>query len=113
MEPAHPSLEDFLPVEIACLQLRRSFIATVIKNHRRAYSLAAITIYRGHIWPVDTIVFEPLIKRFDPHRPDPLGNQFADRIIDHCRDNARLKAKTISQVGRNVELASAHVDLAL
>ena len=62
--------------------------------------------------PVHAVVGEPLVERLHPHRPHPLGDQFADRVVDHRRGDAGLQAEAVRQVGRDVELAAADVDLA-
>ena len=52
-------------------------------------------------------VREVLVERPHAHRPDPFGNQIADRIIDHRGRHAGLQLEAIGQVRRNVELAAA------
>jgi hypothetical protein len=45
--------------------------------------------------------------------PHPFGNQVADRIIHHRRGDAGVQAETIGQIGRDIELAAADVDVAM
>src|SRR5258708_5773848 len=112
MEPPRTSAKDFLPVEVPRLQLRRRLVATIIKNHWGSDALTAIAVNRGHIGPMNAIVFEAPIKRRHSHRANTFGDQFANRIIDHCADNARAKTKAISQIRRDIKLPSTYMDLA-
>ena len=113
MKPAHALAEDFFPVKITGLKLRRGFVATVIKHHRCPNTLSTITVNSGHVRPMNSIVFKRNIKRFYTHCPDPLRNQIANRIINHRRSHARLKAETIGKIGRDIKLAAAHMDIAM
>ena len=112
VKPPHAARRDRLPVEIARLELRRRFIAAVVKHDRRPHAVALVAIDRGHVRPGHAVVLELLVERPHTHRPHPLGNQIADRIIDHRRGDARLQPKAVGQVRRDVELAAADMDLA-
>ena len=62
---------------------------------------------------MDAVVLEVLVEGLDAHRPHALGDQIADRIIHHGGGDAGLQAEAVGQVGGDVELAAADVDLAL
>jgi hypothetical protein len=62
---------------------------------------------------VDAVVLELLVERLDAHRPDAFGNQVADGIIHHRGGDAGVQAETVGQIGRDVELAAADVDVAV
>ena len=53
-----------------------------------------------------------LVERLHAHRPHALGNQVADRIVDHGACDAGVHPKAVGQVGGDVEFAAAHVNLA-
>ena len=75
--------------------------------------MAAVAVDGGDVRAGDAVVGEALVKRLDAHGPDALGDQVADGVIDHGRGDAGLHAEAVGQVGGDVELAAADVDLAL
>ena len=58
-------------------------------------------------------MLEMLVERCDTHGPHALGDQVADGVIHHGRGDAGLQAEAVGEVGGDVELAAADVDLAL
>ena len=113
MEPAYTAGKYFSPIEIAGLEHAASLVSPVVEHHRRAHTLPAVAIDRGHVRSVDAVVLEALVERFDTHRAHGVIDQFADRIVDHRRDDAGLEAETRRQVRRAVEFAAADVNIAL
>ena len=113
MKPAHPARENFLPIEITRLELRRRFVAAVIENHGRPQALAAVAVNGGHIGPMHAVVLEVFVERCDAHGAHPFCNQMTDGIIHHRRSNAGLEAKTVGQIPRDIEFSPAHVDIAV
>src|SRR5258706_10024039 len=107
MKPAYAAREDRFPVKVARLEARRCLIRAIIENDGCTHAVPAIAIDRGHIRPGDTIMLEPFVERPNPHRPDTLGDQIADRIIHHCRYDARAQTKTVRQGRGSIELAAA------
>ena len=93
-----PLAEDCLPIEIARLQQRGRFVAAVVEHHRRAHAVAAVAIDGRHVRAGDAVVLEVLVERLDAHGPHALGDQIADRIIDHGGGDAGLEAEAIGQV---------------
>ena len=75
--------------------------------------MAPVAINGGHVRPGNTVVLEMFVKRLHAHGAHPLRNQIADGVIRHCRCDPRPHSKAIGQVGRHVEFATAHVNLAL
>ena len=112
VEPAHARAENGLPIEIAGLQQRGGLVRAVVEDHGRADAVAAIAIDRRHVGAGDAIVLEVLVEGLDAHGPHALGDQVADRIIDHGGGDAGLQAEAIRQVRGAIELAAAHVDVA-
>ena len=108
-----PAREDGLPIEIAGLQQRARLVAAVVEDHRRAHPVAAIAVDRRHVRAVDAVVLEALVERPDAHGAHALGDQVADRIIDHGAGDAGLHPEAVRQIGGDIELAAADVDLAL
>ena len=53
------------------------------------------------------------VKRLDAHRPDPFGNQIANRIIRHRRGDAGFKPEAIGKIGRNIKFAARDVNIAM
>src|SRR5438094_5227510 len=113
MEPADAAAKNFRPVEIAWFELRGGFVRTVVKHDWRAQALAAIAVNRRDVRTVDAVVLEVLVKRLHAHRPDALGDEIPDRIIHHRAGQPGLQAKAIGEIGRDVELAAADVDVAV
>ena len=113
VEPADAAGKDGLPVEIARLEQGAGLVAAVVEDHGRAHALAAVAIDGGHVGAVHAVVLEVLVEGLDAHGPHPLGDQVADGIIHHGRGDAGLQAEAVGQVGGDVELAAADVDLAL
>ena len=113
VEPADAAGEDGLPVEVARLELGAGLVAAVVEDHGRAHALAAVAIDGGHVGAVDAVVLEVLVEGLHAHGPHPLGDQVADGIIHHRRGDAGLQAEAVGQVGGDVKLAAADVDLAL
>ena len=46
-------------------------------------------------------------------RANPLGDQFANGIIDHGAGDAGVQPETIGQIGRDIKFAAADVDVAM
>ena len=63
--------------------------------------------------PLNAVVLEMLVERFDAHRADAFGDQIADRIIHHRGGDAGLQPEAIGQIGRDIEFAAADVNVAL
>ena len=84
----------------------------VVEDHRGAHAVAAVAIDGGHVRAGDAIVLEALVERLDAHGADALGDQVADRVIDHGGGDAGLEPEAIGQIGGDVELAAADVDVA-
>ena len=49
VEPAHAPAKNRFPVEIARLELRRGFVAAIVKHDRRAHALAAVAVDGRHV----------------------------------------------------------------
>ena len=113
MKPAHALGEDRLPVDVSGLQLGRSFIAAVVEDHRGADALAAIAVDRRHVRTVDAVVFEMPVEWRDAHCTHALGDQVADRVVNHRRSDAGLQPEAIREIGRDVEFTAADVDVAV
>jgi hypothetical protein len=58
-------------------------------------------------------VLEALVEGLDAHGLHSLGNQLADRIIDHRGGDTGGQAEAVRQVRGAVEFAAADMDLAL
>ena len=58
-------------------------------------------------------MLEALVERLHAHGANTLGDQVANRIVDHGGSDAGVQAKAIRQVGGAIELAAANVDAAL
>ena len=112
MEPAHATIEDGVPVKVAGFQLRRRFVAAVVKDHRCADALAAVAEDCGDIRSGNAIVLEALVEGLDAHRPHPLGHHVAERIVYHGGDDAGLQTEAIRQVGSDVKLSATDMELA-
>src|ERR1017187_1390631 len=97
VHPFHASGEDLLPVEVANLELRGGFIASVVEDHWRAHAKSTVAVYRRHIRTGDAVVFEVLVKRLYAHGSNPLGNQVTDGIVGHCRSDSRLQSETVRE----------------
>ena len=52
---------------------------------------------------------EALVERPDPHGLNSLGNQIADRIVDHRSRDSCPEAEAIGEIGGAIEFAAAHV----
>ncbi len=64
--------------------------------------------------PSHAVVREALVERRDAHRPHALGDQVADRVVDHRGgDRPCCRRKQSARLAAHVELAAAHVDRAL
>ena len=113
VKPPHAAREDGVPIEIAGLQQRSGFVGAVVENHRCAHTVALVAIDGRDIRARDAVVLEALIERPHAHGFDPLSHQIADRVTNHRRSDACLQTKAVRQVGRDVELAAADVNLAL
>ena len=92
---------------------RCGFVGAIVKDDRRAHAMSAIAVNGRHVRAGHAIVRKVLVKRLDAHSPDALGDQIADRIIDHRRRDAGVQSKAIGEIGRDVELTAADVNLAL
>src|SRR5262245_15756414 len=113
MEPAAAAAHDRFPVEVAGLELGSGFVGAIIKDDGSADAMTLVAIDRRHVWSGDAVVLEALVKRPDAHGTDALGNQIADRIIDHRGCDARFLPKAIGEVRGDIELAAADVNLTL
>ena len=111
VEPPDAAGEDFLPVEVAGLELRRRFVAAVVEHDRRADALAAVAIDSSHVRAVDAVVLEVFVEGFNAHGADALGDEVADGVVRHGRSDAGLQAEAVGEVGRDVEFAAADVDV--
>jgi hypothetical protein len=58
-------------------------------------------------------VFEALVEGLDAHASNVLGNQIANRIIDHRARDTGGDAEAVGEIGSHVELAAAYVNFAL
>ena len=112
VEPAHAAAEDRVPVEVARLEQRRGLVGAVVEDDRRADAVAAVAVDRRHVRPAGAVVLEVLVERRDAHRAHALGDQIADRVVDHRGRDAGAQAETVGQVRGDVELAAADVDRA-
>ena len=95
VHPAHATCKDRLPVEIPRLQLRRGLVRPVVEDHRRAQTVPPVAVHRRHIGTGDAVVLEVLVERLHSHGADTLGNQVADGIVRHGRDDCRPQTKTV------------------
>jgi len=112
VEPAYAAGEDGIPVEIARLQQRGGFVRAIVEHDRRAHAVAAITVHSGHVRAVDAVVLETLVKGLHTHGAHALRHQLADWIVDHGAGDAGVQVEGVGQIGRDVEFATADVDLA-
>src|SRR5439155_10989539 len=76
-------------------------------------ALAAVAVDSGDVRAGDSVVLEPLVEGPDAHRLHAFRDQIPDRIVDHRRHDAGLHAEAVRQVGGDVELTTADMDLAL
>ena len=113
VKPAHALFENFLPLKITRLQLRRRFVATIVKHHRRAHALPAVAVNGGHVGPVHAVVFEMFVKRLHAHGAHAFRDQIANRIFHHRGRNAGVEAKTIGEICGDVKFTAADVDIAV
>jgi hypothetical protein len=113
VKPAHARAEDFVPVEVARLELARGLVGAVVEDHRRAHAVTLVAVDGGHVRAAHAVVLEPLVERSHAHGAHALGDQVADGIVHHRGGDAGLEAEAVGQVGRDVELAAADVDGAL
>src|SRR5579871_4288049 len=113
VEPSHAARKDRFPIEIPGLEQRPCFVRAIVENHRRAYPKASIAVDGGHVGPGGPVVLEGLIEGADTGGAHPLGDQVADRIVDHGADNGGLHAKAVGKIGGDIELAAAYVDLTI
>ena len=111
MEPADAPREEARPVEVARLQERAGLVRAVVKDHRRPDPLASVAIDGGDVRTTDAVVVEPLVEGCHPGFANPRLHQFADRVFDHRRRDARLETEAVRQVGGDVVLAARDVDL--
>ena len=75
--------------------------------------MTAIGVDRGHVRTAHAIVFEFLVERFDPHRPDAFRDQIANGIIHHRARDAGVEPEAVGEIGGNVEFAATDVDVAV
>ena len=75
--------------------------------------MSLVAEHCGHVWPMHAVMLEVLVDGLHAHCPHALGNQIAHRIIHHRRNNRGPHPEAIRQVRSHVELAAAHVNLAL
>ena len=54
-----------------------------------------------------------LVEGFDAHGAHIAVDHFANRVVNHGRDNTGVETKTVGEVGRAVVFAAADVDFAL
>ncbi len=112
VEPADTAREDFPPVEVAGLELRGGLIRAVVEDDGRADAVAAVAVDGGDVGAAHAVVLEPLVEGLDAHRADALGDELADGVADHRRDDAGVEAEAVGEVGGAVELAARNVYLA-
>jgi hypothetical protein len=113
MEPAHPTREERVPVEIPRGEARGGFVAAVVENHGRSDTEAPIAEDRCHVGAGDAVVDEALVDGANTSGPDAFGDEVADGVVHHGRDDCGVHAEAVRQVGGHVELAAADVDAAL
>ncbi len=113
VEPTDARREDFLPVEVARLELAGGLVAAVVEHHRGAHALAAVAVHGGHVRAAHTVVLELLVVRLHAHRPNTFGDQVTDRVVDHRADDAGVEPEAVGEVGGDVELATADMDVAV
>ena len=54
-----------------------------------------------------------LVEGFDAHGAHIAVDHFADRVVNHRRNDAGVETKTVGEVGRTVVFATTDVDFAL
>ena len=69
-------------------------LRAVVKDHRRAHAVAAVAVNGRHVRAGDAVVLEMLVERLHAHGAHALGDQIADRIIDHRGGDAGLQAES-------------------
>ena len=69
-----------------------------------------VAVNRRHVRSIDPVMFEFLIERPHPHRPHAFCYEITNRILHHRRGNPGFHSKTVGEVRRNVEFASADVN---
>src|SRR5450759_3001957 len=113
MEPANAAAEDCAPIEVAGLELRRGLIATVIEDDGRTNAMAAIAVHGGDVGAGDAVVLEMPVERLDTNGTNTLGDQISNGIGDHGRRDAGVQAEAVREIGRDVELTTADMDVAM
>src|SRR5208282_4584845 len=61
VEPAHPSYEDGVPVEVPGLELRGRLVRPVVEHDRGANAVAVVAVDGGHVRACDAVVGEELV----------------------------------------------------
>ena len=113
VEPANARAENFVPVEIARLELGGGFMAAVVEDHRRPHALAAILIYRGHVGAAHAVVRKALIERLHAHGAHAFGNEVANGIIHHGAGQTGVQPEAVREIGGHVEFAAADMNVAV
>src|ERR1039457_4625192 len=113
VKPPHTGSENGVPIEVARLQQRSGFVRPVVEHHGRAYAVAAVAVNGRHVRARHAVVLESLVERLHAHGLHALRDQVADGVIDHGGGDSRGHAETIRQIGGDVVLPAADVNLAL
>ena len=113
MHPAHAPAKIAFQSKSPGFSCAAASLHAVVEDHRSAQTIAPVAVHRRHIGARDAVVLEVLVERLHAHGADALGNQVADRIVGHGRDDSRLQTKAIGKVGGHIELAATDVNLAL
>ena len=110
MEPPHALAKYPIPVKITCLEHCTCFVRTVVEDHRWACAITSVTVNRGYIGAVDTVVLKSFEVRLYTHFPDPGFNQFTNAIINHGAGDAGIEAKAIGQTGCDIVVPAGDVN---
>ena len=113
MEPAHTRSEDFVPLEVARLELAGGLVAAVVEDHRGPDPLAAVAVDCRHVRAAHPVVLEAPVEGLDAHRTNAFGDQVADRVVHHRGRDPGVEPEAVGQVGGDVEFTAARVNVAV
>src|SRR6185312_4359505 len=75
------------------------------------HASAPVAVNRRDIRPAHAVMLEPLVKRGHAGLANPVLDKFADAVLDHGGADAGFEAKAVTQVGRDIVLATRDVNV--
>src|SRR2546423_368471 len=112
MEPTNARTKDRLPIEIARLELRCGFVASVVENDRGTNPMALIAVNGRHVRTGDAIVGETFVERFNAHGAPASRDKTANGITTHGARDPGPKREAVQKLGGTIKFTAADVDLA-